>query len=203
MNLYLALGDSYTIGESVPEDGRWPVQLAALLQEAGIPMVAPQIIARTGWTTAELAGAIAGTRFEPEYDLVSLLIGVNNHYRGYPLEPYRVEFAALVEQAIEFAGGDPHRVLVVSIPDWGATPFAKNDPRGAEWITVEVAAFNAVNRAEADRLGVVYIDIFPISQGAYTDLTLIAGDGLHPSQRQYALWAHAALPAALEILGDE
>ena len=201
MNSYLALGDSFTIGEAVPETARWPVRLAARLEEAGIPLEPPRIVARTGWTTTELAGAIAAAGIEPGYELVSLLIGVNDQYRGLDLEVYRREFAGLLEQAVHFAGGDPGRVLVLSIPDWGATPFAAKDPRGPEAITAEVAAFNAVNRAESARVGVAYVDIFPLSQGAYAELGMIAGDGLHPSAEQYALWAEAALPAAIEILG--
>jgi lysophospholipase L1-like esterase len=200
MNRYLALGDSYTIGEAVPESGRWPVRLTELLRAAGVPIAAPAILATTGWTTAELAEAIAVSLPEPGYDLVSLLIGVNDQYRENDLEVYRSEFAGLLEQAIGFAGGDPGRVIVLSIPDWGATPFARNDPRGPETITMEVVAFNTVNREEAKRLGVAYIDIFPLSQAAYDDPALIAGDGLHPSAAQYEAWARAALPTALEIL---
>jgi lysophospholipase L1-like esterase len=163
----------------------------------------PHILARTGWTTGELAAAIEQTEFEPEYELVSVLIGVNNQYRGYDLEPYREEFADLLKRAIAFAGGEPGHVLVLSIPDWGMTPFAGNDRRTAETITTEIAAFNAINREETLRLGAVYIDIFPISQGAYADPDLIAADGLHPSAAQYELWAEAALPAAMGILGEQ
>jgi lysophospholipase L1-like esterase len=200
---YLALGDSYTIGESISEDERWPVRLVALLRGAGFLMSDPHILARTGWTTGELAAAIEQTEFEPEYELVSVLIGVNNQYRGYDLEPYREEFADLLKRAIAFAGGEPGHVLVLSIPDWGMTPFAGNDRRTAETITTEIAAFNAINREETLRLGAVYIDIFPISQGAYADPDLIAADGLHPSAAQYELWAEAALPAAMGILGEQ
>lgn len=200
MKRFLALGDSYTIGESVPEEERWPVQLAASLQEASIPVDRPQIVARTGWTTAELSAAIAAASIDPPYDLVSLLIGVNNQYRGYSLEEYRVEFAALLAQAIEFAGDRPEHVLVLSIPDWGMTPFAERDAREPALITSQIVQFNAVNFDETQKLGAVYVDIFPISQQAYADEGLIAGDQLHPSGVQYRLWAEAAFPAALNIL---
>ena len=196
----LSLGDSYTIGESVEPAERWPVQLAELLRTAGLPVADPQILARTGWTTGELAGAIVSAEFDPPYDLVTLLIGVNNQYRGYPLAAYREEFRSLLQTAIDFAGGDPGRVIVVSIPDWGMTPFAGRDARGPETITAEVAAFNIVNNEESGRLSVRYVDIFAVSQLAYEDDSLIAGDGLHPSGAQYTLWAEAVLPVAVEIL---
>ncbi|HUF38926.1 MAG TPA: SGNH/GDSL hydrolase family protein [Anaerolineales bacterium] len=198
---YLALGDSFTIGEAVPEAGRWPVQLAAMLREAGVKVEDPDILARTGWTTGELAAAIAASDFDTEYELVSLLIGANNQFRGYALEDYRGEFAALVEQAIDLAGGDPGRVIVLSIPDWGMTSFAERDARSPAVITEEIAEFNRINREESERIGVAYVDIFPISELAYDDPTLIAGDGLHPSAAQYALWAQAALPVVQGILG--
>jgi len=188
---FLALGDSYTIGESVPPEGRWPVQLAALLNARGIPIEAPEIIAKTGWTTGELAAAIQRANPQPPYALVSLLMGVNNQYRGGSQETYRQEFAALLQQAIDFAGGDPNHVIVLSIPDWGVTPFASRDPRGRTpaQISVEIAAFNAINREETTRAGAHYVDITPISEGASDDLTLLAPDQLHPSGKMYALWA--------------
>ncbi len=197
---FLALGDSFTIGESVPAGERWPVQLTAALEAGGIPMAAPQLIARTGWTTIELANAIAASTLTPPYDLVTLLIGVNNQYRGYPQETYREEFAALLQQAITFAGGDPAHVIVVSIPDWGAVPFAQSDARGPAQITAEVEAFNAISRAETARLGAHYVDIFPASQLAYDDPTLIAPDRLHPSGEQYRLWVAEILPVAAGLL---
>src|SRR5688500_13738544 len=125
---FLALGDSYTIGESVASEGRWPVQLAARLRARGIEIAPPKIVARTGWTTDELAEAIDDAQVTARYGLVSLLIGVNNQYRGRELANYREEFGALLERAIGFAG-DPKRVFVVSIPDWGVTPFAARSGR--------------------------------------------------------------------------
>lgn len=200
---YLALGDSYTIGESVPEHERWPNQLAELLQssphlggsEGGIQVT---IIARTGWTAAELWEGIQAQEVSPPYDMVSLLIGVNNQYRGYDMGEYREEFRFLLGKAIEYAGGDADRVFVVSIPDWGVTPFAAGREVGK--IAQEIDAFNAVNREESEKLGIANVDVTPVSREAVNDLSLIAGDGLHPSGKMYAKWAKLALPVALEIL---
>ncbi len=218
---YLALGDSYTIGESVPEAERWPNQLAALLKTSpyfakpksstsSSPYFAKQnggteggidvtIIARTGWTTDELWSGIQQTGVTPPYDLVSLLIGVNNQYRGWSIDTYREEFRFLLSKAIEYAGNDPRRVIVLSIPDWGVTPFAAN--RDPAKIAAEIDAFNAVNREETEKAGASYIDITPGSRLAASDPTLIAPDGLHPSGKMYAQWAELALPVALEALG--
>ncbi len=199
---FLALGDSYTIGESVPVSERWPVQLTALLRARGIAIEDPEIIAKTGWTTDELASAIQRANPHPPYDLVALLIGVNNQYRGGSQATYRTELAALLRQAIAFAGGDPHRIIVLSIPDWGVTPFGAQDVRGRSpaQISAEIAAFNAINREETARLGVHYVDITPISQGAADDLSLLAPDQLHPSGKMYGLWAEAVLNM-LETVG--
>lgn len=195
---FLALGDSYTIGESVSEAERWPVQLAERLRQHGFVISDVQIVARTGWTTAELAEGIAQAEIRPPYDLVSLLIGVNNQYRGYPQASYRAEFIALLDQAIAYAGGDPQRVLVLSIPDWGVTPFAAGADRAA--IAADIDAFNAINREESERHGVHYIDVTPLSRQAAQDLSLIAPDGLHPSGKMYAGWVELALPAAVAAL---
>lgn len=197
---YLALGDSYTIGESVPEAERWPVQLVARLRQQGFNITPPLIIARTGWTTAELTAGIAQANPQGPFDLVSLLIGVNNQYRGYDQEEYRQEFTALLEQAIGFAGGNAGRVFVLSIPDWGVTPFAAG--RNVAQITAEIDAFNSINQAESARLGVAYIDITPISRQAVNDGSLIAGDGLHPSGKMYAEWVEAVLSVVCGLIGD-
>ena len=194
---YLALGDSYTIGESVAENERWPNQLAELLTENGYS-VEVKIIARTGWTTSELWEGIQNDEITPPYDMVSLLIGVNNQYRGNDIEEYRSEFIFLLNKAIEYAGGDASRVFVLSIPDWGVTPFANG--RDAEKIASEIDAFNKVNMQESQNAGIAYIDITPVSREAVNHLELIANDGLHPSGKMYAEWANLALPIALEIL---
>lgn len=188
----LALGDSYTIGESVPADERWPVQLAALLRKRGLAVAEPQIIAKTGWTTDELSAAMDAATLSPPYDLVTLLIGVNNQYRGRELDHYRVEFRALLDRAIDLAGDRPARVLVLSIPDWGVTPFAREKQRDAATVAAEIDAYNAVNRDEAQRAGVAWINITPMTREAAMDPTLLAEDGLHPSGRDYARWAGVA-----------
>lgn len=197
---YLALGDSYTIGEGVAEAERWPVRLAALLRERGVDVDDPRIIARTGWTTDELSAAIDAADPRGPYALVSLLIGVNNQYRGRDAEEYREQFAALLRRAIGFAGGEAARVIVVSIPDWGVTPFA--DGRDRARIATEIDVYNAINREEAQRAGARYVDITPASRAAGADPAFLVSDGLHPSGRAYAEWARLALPAALEALGQ-
>lgn len=194
---YLALGDSYTIGESVSEQERWPDQLARLLQAEGIHTEVT-IIARTGWTTSELWEGIQARQIQPPYDLVSLLVGVNNQYRGYSIDEYREQFTFLLNKAIEYAGGKPERVIVLSIPDWGVTPFAAD--RDTEQIAQEIDAFNSVNREESERAGVRYIDVTPISRMATDEASLIAEDGLHPAGKMYALWAEQVLPVARAIL---
>ncbi|MBI2333191.1 MAG: SGNH/GDSL hydrolase family protein, partial [Chloroflexi bacterium] len=135
---------------------------------------------------------------KPPYDMVSLLIGVNNQYRGYDINEYREGFVFLLDKAIEYAGGDVKRVIVFSIPDWGVTPFAAG--RDAVQIAAEIDAFNKVNLEETQKAGAHYVDITPVSRKAATDPSLIAGDGLHPSGSMYAEWAMSALPIAIDIL---
>lgn len=201
---YLALGDSYTIGESVAEQDRWSNQLTNLLSphlggnRRGVEVT---FIARTGWTVDELWQGIQASKIAPPYDLVSLLIGVNDQYRGYPVAGYREDFRFMLGKAIEYAGGDPKRVMVLSIPDWGVTPFAAG--RNREQIAAEIDAFNAVNRDETEKAGAHYIDITSISRSAINDSSLIAEDGLHPSGKMYLLWAEKVLPVALKILSEE
>ncbi len=199
---FLALGDSYTIGESVAPAERWPMQLAAQLRASGLPVEPPDIIATTGWTTDELADGIDRADPRGPYDLVSLLIGVNNQYRGWSEDEYRAQFAALLQRAIGFAGGQPNRVLVLSIPDWGVTPFALNAGRNPADIAAAIDRFNAINRAAAERAGAAYVDVTPISRRALADPALIADDGLHPSGAMYAEWATAALPFARAALTE-
>lgn len=198
---FLALGDSYTIGEGVPPDECWPIQLAQALQAVGEPVDDPIIIARTGWTTGELHVGIRETVPAGNFELVSLQIGVNNQYRGSDLETYRNELHDLLVIATGFAGGDVSRVMLLSIPDWGVTPFAEGHDR--EQIAAEIDAFNAANRAECNHLGARYMDVTPISRLAGQDASLMAPDGLHPSGKMYAAWVEKILPTALEILGAE
>lgn len=195
---YLALGDSYTIGESVPEADRWGVQLAGLLRERGLDVGNPTTIATTGWTTVELAQAIAAAQLRQTFDLVSLLIGVNNQYRGQRPERYSQEFRDLLATATAFARQQPTHVLVLSIPDWGVTPFAQG--RDRQQISREIDAFNAIARAEALAAGMAFIDITPLSRQLGGDLPYLAGDQLHYSGRMHAEWARLALPEALRIL---
>jgi lysophospholipase L1-like esterase len=194
---FLALGDSYTIGESVAQQDRWPMLLANLLIDHGYATEV-SIIARTGWTTDELWSGIQSGGLSPPYDLVSLLIGVNNQYRGLDLDEYRVGFRLLLGNAIDYAGGDSGRVLVLSIPDWGVTPFAEGREPGK--VAREIDQFNAVNLEESRGAGVQYVDITGESRTDALELTFIAKDGLHPSGRMYAAWAELALPAALAAL---
>ena len=194
---YLALGDSYTIGESVSEAERWPNQLAELLRAEGVT-VEVTIIAHTGWTTDELWRGMQVAKLEPPYDLVSLLIGVNNQYRGYDINEYNEQFVFLLNKSIEHAGGDQNRVIVLSIPDWGVTPFALGRDRGQ--IAKEINEFNLVNREESEKAGVHYVDVIPSSREASNDISLIASDGLHPSGKMYSEWARLAYPEALKAL---
>lgn len=197
---YLALGDSYTIGESVDETKRWPVQLVDQLNKTGEAIKSPKIIARTGWTTDELIAAIATADLDDTYDLVSLLIGVNNQYRGYPMDQQKREFEQLLLQAIDFAGGDTSRVFVVSIPDWGVTPFAEG--RDRELIAEQIDAYNLINYEICQTYNVQYFNITPISREAKNDLSLIAGDGLHPSGKMYSQWVELIQPWTKEILAQ-
>lgn len=188
---YLAFGDSYTIGESVPVYDKFPYQLVQALRVKGIAFYAPEIVAKTGWTTDELQTGIGTTKLLPAYDLVTLLIGVNNQYRGWSIVQYEKEFEQLLKQAIQFAGNKPEHVVVVSIPDWGATPFAKDRDRVK--ITREIDAFNAVNKRISATYKTKYADITEGSRKAATDPALVAEDGLHPSGLEYAKWVQAIL----------
>jgi lysophospholipase L1-like esterase len=195
---FLALGDSYTIGEHVAARSRWPNQLAKLLEGEGI-QTEVTIIARTGWTVDELWEGIQANPPEGTYDLVTLLIGVNDQFRGYPAQGYRDKFRFMLEKAILYSGGHPDKVIVLSIPDWGFTPFAA--ARGdIEPISQQIDEFNAVNLEETKNVAAHYVDVTIISRMALDDFELIAGDRLHPSRKMYAMWAEKVLPVALEVL---
>src|SRR5512139_666938 len=197
---YLALGDSYTIGESVPDRDRWPEQLSRALEAEGL-QTEVTIIARTGWTVDELWRGIQANPPEGTYDLVTLLIGVNDQYRGYPADGYREDFRFMLGKAIEYAGGSPEKVIVLSIPDWGYTPFAAQN-RDIEPISVQIDEFNAINLEETRLAGAHYVDVTSISRMVLDDFELIAGDRLHPSGKMYAMWVEEVLPAAREILSQ-
>lgn len=187
---FLALGDSYTIGESVPQAERWPLQLG---EHLGADV---EIVATTGWTTADLSNGIDRADPVGPYDLVSLLIGVNNQFQGRSIDEYRIEFAQLLQRAVGFAGDDVSRVIVVSIPDWGVTPFGSS--YGPERVANEIDAFNAVAMEEALVVGAHWVDITPISRSG--DPVLVASDGLHPSGDQYSAWVEVIRPLATEII---
>jgi lysophospholipase L1-like esterase len=199
---WLALGDSYTIGEAVDAGSRWPQVLADALRAQGIAVAPVQFIAGTGWSTDELGAALEGSTLAPPYDLVSLLIGVNNQYRGRDLDEYRVQFTDLLLRAVALAGDRAGRVLVLSIPDWGVTPFAASGDRDRARIAREIDAFNATACEICAAHRVAWVDITPLSRDPGAQATQLAGDGLHPSAAQYALWAAHALPVALRLLGS-
>ena len=188
--LYLALGDSYTIGEAVNVDERWPVQLTHRLRKDSIK-IDPIIVATTGWTTDELQTGIVKAELKGTYDFVSLLIGVNNQYRGYPIDQYEKEFKSLLDQAIRFADGNPYNVMVVSIPDYGVTPFATKKILDKEKIARELDNYNAIAEKIAKLRDVKFINITEDSRIAENDPSLIASDGLHPSGKMYEMWVDA------------
>jgi lysophospholipase L1-like esterase len=183
---YLALGDSYTIGEAVPQNQSYPYQLTDLLNTNKFKVQTPTIIATTGWTTDDLIGAISRSDINGKtYDFVTLLIGVNDQYQQLSQDNYKIKFAQVLNTAIGFAKGDTSRVFVLSIPDWGVTPFAAGRD---STIGPQIDQFNAINKAISQKAGVHYLDITAISRLAATDPTLIAPDGLHPSGKMYGLW---------------
>jgi lysophospholipase L1-like esterase len=187
---FLALGDSYTIGESVSENERWPVQLAAAFGRKGVDVTDTQIIATTGWRTDDLKKAIEAKKPANDFDMVSLLIGVNNQYQGKTAEAYAPEFEELLKIAIHHAGGDKSKVFVVSIPDYGFTPFGKEKQ---ENISKAIDDFNAVNKSITEKLGIKYFNITEVSRNGFSDPSLVAGDGLHPSGKMYAEWVKIIL----------
>lgn len=194
---FLALGDSYTIGEGADERERWPVQLARALRERGTDLAEPRIIAKTGWTTEELLEAIDASGVAGPWDLVTLLAGVNDQYRGYGAERYRKTFAALLARAAGFAKL-PKRLIVLSIPDWGTTPFAEGRDRAA--IRKEIDNFNRIAADLATGAGAAFVDITPLTRLSATDDTLLVSDGLHPSGIMYRMWVERVLPVAARAL---
>jgi len=195
---YLALGDSYTIGESVDSMERWPVVLSQKLNNEGIIIDDVKIVAQTGWTTKALLDGINEDILQEEYALVTLLIGVNNQFQGRDTLEYKNEFKILLNKSIELTGNQPSRVVVVSIPDYGVTPFGIS--KGKERIAKEIDLFNAINYEESLKAGVGFVDVTAISREAEIDSSLIAEDGLHPSGEMYKRWVDQILPLAKEIL---
>ncbi len=197
---FLSLGDSYTIGEGVSDLNRWPMQLADRLRRDSTDLADLDIIAKTGWTTNELQTAIAKSGNKNTYDLVSLLIGVNNQYRGRSLKRYRTDFRKLLQTAVTFAGGKANHVFVLSIPDWGQSPFAKEKKKDPVKIATEIDAFNAVAQDECQKAGIAFVDITPLTRTAAGDASQFTDDGLHYSGKQMKLWAEQALPVAKGLL---
>jgi lysophospholipase L1-like esterase len=197
---YLALGDSYTIGEGVPADGRWPVLLARALRDEDIQVEDPRIIAATGWTTDELSAAMDAAEPLGQWDCVSLQIGVNNQYRGRGLDDYCREFEGLLERAIKLARGTTPRVLVLSIPDWGATPFGAASGRDLAQVSRELDGYNAAACALCEGHGVAFVDITGISRARGAEPAMLVDDGLHPSVAMYSRWTQLALPVARRLL---
>ncbi len=196
---YLALGDSYTIGESVSTADNFPSQLVAQLQSKGLIINPPTVIAQTGWTTADLKAAIIASGVIQKFNFVTLLIGVNNQYRGESEATYRKEFKELLQTALNYTSNEKTHVFVVSIPDWGVTPFAKQSARNQQTISKEIDVFNAINKEETLALGISYTDITPASKNAAYDLSLIASDGLHPSAKMYNGWAIAVAAQVTKV----
>ena len=193
---YLALGDSYTIGESVAATGRYPVQTVNLLRQQNIQINDPDIIAVTGWTTSDLINALNLNPPKKIYSFVSLLIGVNNQYQHRTLEEYKAEFTELLNMSIAYAGNNREHVFVLSIPDYSVTPFAAGSDTGQ--IAKQIDEFNEANKTISLNAGAHYLDITPISRQAKYNQSLIASDGLHPSSYQYEQWSALLAPAIIQ-----
>ena len=197
---YLALGASYTIGEGVEPRLTWPHALAARLSTPESPL-ACDVVARTGWTADELLAALEDATLSPPYALVTLLIGVNDQYRGREVDEHLPAFNTLLNQAIGFADGDPGCVVVVSIPDWGVSDFGADDARGRGTIAAQIDAYNAAQRELCELRGIRYVDITPRSRAAAGDAAMFVDDRLHPSATQYAQWLPLIESAARDCTG--
>ncbi|HTK22424.1 MAG TPA: SGNH/GDSL hydrolase family protein [Mucilaginibacter sp.] len=184
---YLALGDSYTIGEMVAADQSYPNQVAAILNKKGQHINAPTIIAKTGWRTDELIQAISDANLTQKFDIVTLLIGVNNQYQNKDTAIYRTQFIKLLKTSITFAKDNTHHVFVLSVPDWGVTPFANG--RNLEKIAAEIDAYNRINKEESKKVGANYINITSFYRDMGDDPAYLAEDKLHPSGKMYEKWA--------------
>jgi lysophospholipase L1-like esterase len=192
---YLALGDSYTIGEGVLLSENFPYQSVSQLRKEGYDFAGPEIIAKTGWTADELDSAIKDHKFLSKYDYVSLLIGVNNQYRGRNIIEYKEQMERLLKKSIELASGKAGHVFVLSIPDYAYTPFGQ--ALNAEKISREITAYNALNKVLSLQFKVQYIEITQSTRKAKTNSKLVAGDGLHPSAKEYVKWAKKLAGAML------
>ena len=200
---YLALGDSYTIGERVPAKENFPHQTAAILRKKGVPVSDPVIIATTGWTTDELATAVRERGLQETFDLVTLLIGVNNQYRGRDLENYTEGFSGLLDTAIRYANGHARRVFVLSIPDWGVTPFGHKSGRDCRQIAAVIDAYNAAAKRISEAQRASFLDITDSTRANGCKKDYLAEDGLHPSGKEYAVWAKRLSGLIAETLERE
>jgi lysophospholipase L1-like esterase len=196
---YLALGDSYTIGQSVGVADRYPVQAVQLLRASGHQGTKdPDIIATTGWTTGDLLNALENTHPAPVYNIVTLLIGVNNQFQGRSQSEYKEQFTALLQQSIVLAGDKPSHVIVLSIPDYSVTPFARGS--NTNFIASQIDSFNRINQAVSMNYKVNYVDVTAESRKAAYDPSLLADDGLHFSGKEYGIWARLMGPVLEGIL---
>lgn len=195
---YLALGDSYTVGELEQLQKSFPYQVVQMLRQKGLLFGAPEIVAKTGWTTDELIAGIKEYHFNASYDVVTLLIGVNNQYRGRSVEEYEKQFEELLKMAIEFAGNKNDHVIVVSIPDYGVTPTGQSMDH--QKIAEEIDLYNIANKKIADQYNVHYINITPGSKDAWHDPELVAEDKLHPSAKEYKKWAQLVSQKIAQLL---
>jgi lysophospholipase L1-like esterase len=199
---FLAMGDSYTIGEGVDPRECWPTQLTAALRAADVDLQPPRIVARTGWTTDELHAGILQENLPTTFDLVTLLIGVNNQYRGLDSRRFADEFESLLRLAIELAAGRREAVIALSIPEYGKTPFALERQLDSDRISAELGVFNAIVAAAARKTGVHWIDVSLKFRQAQHEHNMLAADGLHPSGQMYALWVEEILPIAQQVLNS-
>lgn len=195
---YLALGDSYTIGEAIPLLQSFPYQTVQLLRKAGYDFSAPEIIAKTGWTTEELQASMTNYAFSSKYDLVTLLIGVNNQYRGQPIILYKQQFEALLNKGLELSGGKKDHLFVLSIPDYSLTPYSADKDREA--ISKEIDEYNKLKMAICLQYKVPFLDITEDFKVAKNKEVLIAEDGLHPSSKEYTRWAKKLSDAFKKLL---
>lgn len=195
---YLALGDSYTIGEGLALADNWPMQLARALRRRGIDLDDPQVIATTGWTSEELTAGIALAAPAGRWNLVTLGIGVNDQYRGRSEAAYRAALVDLLDTSMRLAGDGA--LLMLSIPDWGMTPFARAEGQDAARVSAQIDRFNHVARALCDDRGIAFVDITPLSRDGGDDRAMLVADGLHPSAAMYARWVDAVLPVAQRLL---
>lgn len=198
----LCLGDSYTVGEGIPQEDSWPYQLVHALRKRDVPVASPVLVAKTGWTSQELLGALEETPPEAPYDLVSLMVGVNDQYRGRSVSDYTRDFEALLSQAIVLAGGRSERVFVLSIPDWSVTPYAKIETpdRDAETIVDEIKALNAITARICYQQTIHYIHVTEMSRDARRGELYRAPDGLHYSRKMYTHWVEHLFPRVFNTL---